>query len=33
MFWELSQDKSDGRSLVTAMYEAVNGWGGSYQCP
>jgi GH18 family chitinase len=32
MTWELSQDVTDGRSLLTAMHEAVNGQSGSYNC-
>ncbi|MGM8227491.1 glycosyl hydrolase family 18 protein [Cellvibrio sp. ARAG 10.3] len=32
MTWELSQDTNGANSLLTAMYEAVNGLGGSYNC-
>lgn len=32
MTWELSQDTNGANSLLTAMYEAVNGLGGSYSC-
>lgn len=32
MTWELSQDTGGGNSLLTAMYEAVNGMAGSYNC-
>ena len=32
MTWELSQDTNSANSLLTAMYEAVNGLGGSYNC-
>jgi chitinase len=32
MTWELSQDVNGPASLLTAMYEAVNGQSGSYSC-
>jgi GH18 family chitinase len=32
MTWELSQDTSGSNSLVTAMWEAITGRAGSYNC-
>jgi GH18 family chitinase len=32
MTWELSQDTNTASSLLTAMYEAVNGLPGTYNC-
>lgn len=32
MTWELSQDTHNGTSLLTAMYEAVNGMESSFSC-
>lgn len=33
MNWELSQDNNTESSLVTAMWEVINGLPGTYQCP